>query len=65
MNNSFQPYCYRRLPFGISSAPEFFRKRMSTILDGLPSVTRLVDDILVMSMTSDYRQSSNASPKQD
>ena len=40
-------YCYRRLPFGISSAPEFFQKRMSTILDGLPAVICLVDDILV------------------
>ena len=40
-------YCYRRLPFGISSAPEFFQKRMSTILDGLPGVICLVDDILV------------------
>ena len=40
-------YCYRRLPFGISSAPEFFQKRMLTILDGLPGVICLVDDILV------------------
>ena len=40
-------YCYRRLPFGISSAPEFFQKRMSTILDGLPGIICLVDDILV------------------
>ena len=40
-------YCYRRLPFGISSAPEFFQKRMSTILDGLPGVNCLVDDIQV------------------
>ena len=40
-------YCYRRLPFCISLAPEFFQNRMSTILDGLPGVICPVNDILV------------------
>lgn len=42
-------YCFERLPFGISSAPEYFQKRMSEILDGMPGVVNLVDDVLVFS----------------
>ena len=40
-------YCFNKLPFGISSAPELFQKRMNTILAGLNGVVCLVDDILV------------------
>ena len=40
-------YCFNKLPFGISSAPEHFQKRMSTILDGLTGVLCLMDDILI------------------
>ncbi|XP_076038210.1 uncharacterized protein LOC143023540 [Oratosquilla oratoria] len=31
----FGRYCFNRLPFGISSAPEIFQRTMSTILEGL------------------------------
>ena len=40
-------YCFNKLPFGISSAPELFQKRMSKILHGLDGVLRLMDDVLV------------------
>jgi len=40
-------YCYIRLPFGISSAPEHFQKSMQRILEGLPGVVCQVDDMLV------------------
>ena len=43
----FGRYCFNKLPFGISSAPEHFQKRMSTILDGLTGVLCLMDDILI------------------
>ena len=43
----FGRYCFNKLPFGISSAPERFQKRMSTILDNLPGVLYLMDDILI------------------
>ena len=43
----FGRYCFNKLPFGISSAPEHFQKRMSTILDGLAGVLCLMDDILI------------------
>jgi len=40
-------YCFNRLPFGITSAPEHFQRRMSDILQGLEGVVCLIDDILV------------------
>ena len=43
----FGRYYFNKLPFGISTAPEHFQKRMSTILDGLASVLCLMDDILI------------------
>ena len=43
----FGRYCFNKLPFGISSAPEFFQKQMSHILEGLPGVLCHLDDILV------------------
>ena len=38
---------FNKLPFGISSAPEQFQKRMSQILDGLDGVVCQMDDVLV------------------
>ncbi|XP_064475825.1 uncharacterized protein LOC135389723 [Ornithodoros turicata] len=43
----FGRYCYRRLPFGIASAPEFFQRAMSRIVEGLPGVVCMIDDVLV------------------
>ena len=40
-------FCFNKLPFGISSAPELFQRRMSEILFGLAGVQCLMDDILV------------------
>ena len=40
-------YCFNKLPFGISSAPELFQKRMNSLLTGLEGVLCLVDDVLV------------------
>ena len=40
-------YCFNKLPFGISSAPEHFQKRMNKILAGLDRVLCLIDDIQV------------------
>ena len=41
------PVLFNKLPFGISSAPEVFQKRMKKILNGLPGVVCMIDDILV------------------
>ena len=40
-------YCFNKLPFGISSAPEHFQRRMSETLAGLHGVPCKMDDILV------------------
>ena len=35
------------MPFGISSAPEIFQRKLSTLLEGLDGVKVIMDDILV------------------
>lgn len=47
----FGRFKYKKLPFGISAAPEVFQKRMSQILDGIEGVLINVDDILVHGRT--------------
>src|SRR5277367_1711842 len=43
----FGRFKFERLPFGITSAPEVFQKRMLQILEGLEGVVCHMDDILV------------------
>lgn len=45
----FGRYHFNKLPFGISSAPEHFQKRMEKMLAGLEGVVCLMDDVLVFS----------------
>lgn len=47
----FGRYRFHRLPFGISSAPEHFQRRMSEILAGIPNVVCMMDDVLVYGET--------------
>ena len=44
----FGRYMFKRLPFGISSAPEHFQKRMDKELSGIERVKCRMDDILVV-----------------
>ena len=43
----FGRYCFTRMPFGITSAPEFFQREMSALLRGLEGFVCQIDDILV------------------
>jgi hypothetical protein len=43
----FGRYCFHRLPFVITSAPEHFQKKMSRVLKGTDGVVCMIDDILV------------------
>ena len=43
----FGRFCFNRLPFGISSAPEHFQRRISQVLEGTDGALCLMDDILV------------------
>ncbi|XP_052817965.1 uncharacterized protein K02A2.6-like [Mya arenaria] len=40
-------YCFKRVPFGITSAPEIFQRKMTDILRDLDGVEVIIDDILV------------------
>ena len=44
----FGRYCFNRLPFGITSAPEHFQRYMAATFQGLGGVVCLMDDILSM-----------------
>ena len=50
----FRRYRYLRMPFGISLAPEEFQRRMHMIVEGLPGVAVIADDILVYGCGPDY-----------
>ena len=43
----FGRYCFNKLPFGITSAPELFQRRMKSILSGLSGVPCLMDNVLI------------------
>ena len=47
----FGRFYFNRLPFGITSAPEYFQKRMSDILTGLEGVVCMIDDVLIHGST--------------
>lgn len=40
-------YCFKKLSFGLSNAPEHFQKHMSQILIGLEGVLCQTDNVLV------------------
>ena len=50
----FGRFCYNRLPFGITSAPEYFQKRMHAVLLGLEGVICMMDDILVYGCNQEH-----------
>ncbi len=43
----FGRYCFRRVPFGITSAPEIFQRKMLDVLQGEDGSEAIMDDILV------------------
>jgi len=46
-------FCFKRIPFGISSALEFFQRAMEKILKGMKGVICLIDDVLVYEKTAE------------
>ncbi|GBN71415.1 hypothetical protein AVEN_10637-1 [Araneus ventricosus] len=59
----FGRFRFQRLPFGISSAPEHFQRRMSQMLEGIPGTICHMDDILngdllKKNMTNDSQKSA-------
>lgn len=50
-------YKYKRLPFGIASAPAIFQRTMDMILNSLPGVICYLDDITVAGRTKEEHES--------
>ena len=48
MHTPWGRYCWLRLPYGISSAPEEFQLRMHEALEGLEGIHCIADDILIV-----------------
>jgi hypothetical protein len=44
-------YRYKRLPFGVSPAPEVFHRVVADVIRGLPNVIHYIDDILIFATT--------------
>ena len=44
-------FCFNKLPFGVSCAPELFQKRMANILEGLHGVVCQIDHVMVFGAT--------------
>uniref|UniRef100_A0A3B3CEF0 Gypsy retrotransposon integrase-like protein 1 n=1 Tax=Oryzias melastigma TaxID=30732 RepID=A0A3B3CEF0_ORYME len=53
----FGRYYFKRLPFGIASAPEHFQNRMSEVIDSLEGVVCHMDDVLVWGRTQEEHDS--------
>ena len=47
-NTPIGRYRWKRLPFGISSAPEVFQRRMHLLVEGLSGVEVIADDFVVV-----------------
>jgi len=45
-NTPFGRYVYKRLPMGISSAPEIYMRKMNEIFSDIPHVNVIMDDVL-------------------
>ena len=47
-NTPFGRYRWKRMPFGISSAPEVFQRRMHELIEGLSGVEVIADDFVTV-----------------
>jgi transposase InsO family protein len=47
-NTPFGRYRWKRMPFGIRSAPEVFQRKMHELIEGMPHVEVVADDFVVV-----------------
>ena len=43
----FGSYCWCRMPFGISSAPDVFKRRMHELIEGLSGIEVVADNFVI------------------
>ena len=48
MATPFGRYAWKRMPFGVSPAPEIFQEKLDRAIEGLEGVFAIFDDILVI-----------------
>ncbi|UYV80723.1 hypothetical protein LAZ67_19001539 [Cordylochernes scorpioides] len=49
MSTPYGRYCYTRMPYGLSSAPEIFQRIIHQLYLGVPNVVTYMDDVLIYS----------------
>ncbi|BES98796.1 Hypothetical protein NTJ_11610 [Nesidiocoris tenuis] len=53
----FGRFCFNRMPFGISSAPEHYQRRVAQVLEGLTGCVNMMDDVLIWGRTVEEHDS--------
>ena len=59
MHTPWGRYRWTRLPFGISSAPEEFQRRIQDVLCGLEGVVNIADDIIVIGRGTSLKEATH------
>ena len=57
-NTPFGRYRWKRMPFGIRSAPEVFQRKMHELVEGVPYVEVVADDFVVVGYGETYEQAT-------
>ena len=57
-NTPFGRYRWLRMPFGISSAPEVFQRKMHQVAEGLKRVEVIADDFVIIGFGDDLKQAT-------
>ena len=54
----FGRYRWRRLPFGISSAPEVFQRKMHELIEGMAGIEVVTDDFIVVGYGETFEEAT-------
>ena len=58
-NTPFGRFRWRRMPFGIRSAPEVFQRRMHELIEGMPQVEVIADDFVVVGKSDTIEEANS------
>ncbi len=57
-NTPFGRFRWKRMPFGIRSAPEIFQRKMHELIEGMPQVEVIADEFVVIGKCSTLEEAS-------